>query len=459
MAIWLAPWAGLLAGLAAALMVVYTASAGYGGLRELDRWLEPAGVALGAAAATTMVAFHADGVELGTALLCGVMTGGELTFVWHFLPWLVRDADASAPTSVGSQRAVRGAHPAAVRAALGLVLMLALLMLGLGAVWSRGERQVPAPSLWIVGLAVLTLAVMFVERLAFFERSAREGNLVLPRGSYATWLAAALLTLALAGVLAVAAPWRPSAAQEAARRVGSATVEVAAAAAEASGALQRTAGRAADAMAGLVAAMKAAPLALIALLLLLLLVLIALVVVWAFRRSRAAQWLLAAAAWLIGLLARAWARVRALAAALSAPAEEAGRREPGEEDSDPLQDPFADAELTAGLTDRELILRAYHALLGLAEMLGHGRRQGQTPFEYAQALTHATPAADDPVTALTWAYAGVMYGGGDVGLPPPEQVHRSWADARAALTARYSEEDLDLRRRAYVAARAAERRR
>jgi hypothetical protein len=91
--------------------------------------------------------------------------------------------------------------------------------------------------------------------------------------------------------------------------------------------------------------------------------------------------------------------------------------------------------------------------LSFAEMMGHGRRVGTTPFEYAHQLQRAAPKASDSVASLTWAYAGAMYGGEHFSPPQASAVRESWQEISAALTADVSAEDVALRRRAYLAAR------
>ena len=122
--------------------------------------------------------------------------------------------------------------------------------------------------------------------------------------------------------------------------------------------------------------------------------------------------------------------------------------------SDPLFDVFEDAEALSRLSAREIAIHTYHLMLNFAEMLGHGRRSGQTPFEYGRRLMQAVPVAEHAVMALTWGYANAMYGGEGVSLPPASAVRESWQRVSEALTAEVSEEDLELRRRAYLAARA-----
>jgi hypothetical protein len=461
--IWVAPRAGLLAGLLTGLLVAYTASLGYSARKELERPFTPTLLALAAGAAAAALALYADRVPARTAVFCALITVGEMMFAWNFLPWLVRDADAGEPKSemrksrFESRGEGESRSPSAVRPALGLVVMLALLALGLGSAWSKGEARVPGPTVWVVALGLLCLAFMFVERMAFFERAAREGNLVMAPGSYRSWLSLALCVLALSAALAAALPLRPAKRERATSRLGSAPAPTAAqlAADRLAGAASAVSAGARGAAAGLGLAPRAA----LSLLLLLLLLLLAVLLLWAARhggRSRLLQRLLRAAQALLALAARAWYRCRqALARWLRGrrPAP-AGGAQP--EAADPLSEIFAEPDALAGLAAREIAIRAYHLLLNFADMLGHGRGHGQTPFEYARALEAVAPAAAESVLALTWAYSGAMYGGQWSEPADASLLRESWERVRAALVGEMAEEELALRRRAYLAARRVE---
>ncbi len=455
--IWTAPRAGLAGGLAVGLFLLFAASLGYAERSELNRWFWPAGSGLAVASMVAVLAFASDGTTLGTALFCGFTVACEIIFIWHFLPWIVRDADVPSGHT-GLQFVPRGARsPVRVRAALGLVLLLAFLLFGLGAVWSRGEKGVPAPTAWLIALALVSFTLMFVERMSFFEHSARHGNLVMAAGCYRTWIGNGLALLVLAAILAAALPWRPSPKRNDTARVGSATVETPALPAPRTSGLREALDQAAAAVKQVATAALAAPRAIFALWLLLLLLLLALVLVWGFRRSRAAKRLVWLLRWMLSAAARVWRRfIAALAHFLpapdSAPVEKpaAGREEP----ADPLFDFFEDTEALAALSPREVVIRTYHLLLNFAEMLGHGRRLGQTPFEYAEQLQQEVPAAAESLLALTWAYAGAMYGGDRAVLPEPSAVRRAWDRVSAALTTGASPEHILLRRRAYLATRA-----
>jgi hypothetical protein len=92
-------------------------------------------------------------------------------------------------------------------------------------------------------------------------------------------------------------------------------------------------------------------------------------------------------------------------------------------------------------------------LLNFAEIVGHGRSQNQTPFEYAAVLAQAVPDASESVRALTWAYSGAMYGGDQAAVPDLGSVRDSWERVTSALARGLSAEDLTLRHRAWLAAR------
>jgi hypothetical protein len=123
---------------------------------------------------------------------------------------------------------------------------------------------------------------------------------------------------------------------------------------------------------------------------------------------------------------------------------------------DPLFDIFTDPQSLSRLSAREITIRTYHLLLSFAEMLGHGRPPGQTPFEYAHRLAAVAPVAQSAIAAITWGYAGAMYGAEDAELPPASTVRDLWQRISLALTADMSQEDLSLRRQTYLAAVALE---
>jgi len=456
----IAPRAGLLSGLIAGAFLLLAASRGYAGRKEMEAWSWPVFSALAAGVAASALAFGADGASAAAAFVCGLAVAAEIVFIWHFIPWLVHDAEAAeAPPAVSFQLLpLRARSQAPFRAALGLVVFLGLLVLGLGAYWARGEKQVPNPTGWLIALAFLSLALMFVERMSFIARSARDGNLVMPRGCYRKWITAGLLLLAVAAALAAAAPWKPRS-EVAGGKTGSASVEAPAPTPLSATGLRETAAAALGALRASIAAVH--PLVL-ALWLLVLILLIAFVLLWGFRRSGAARWLLLLMGWGLSLAARAWRRLLTLLRRLLSslgPRPAAGTRILREEPADPFFDPFEHPEMLAALSPREVVIRTYHLLLNFADMLGKGRSTGQTPFEYAHFLQQAAPQAAESLKALTWAYAGAMYGGSRAILPEPSAVHQAWQHISKALTAETSPEDLALRRRTYLATRLLEGRR
>jgi hypothetical protein len=179
-----------------------------------------------------------------------------------------------------------------------------------------------------------------------------------------------------------------------------------------------------------------------------------LILLWGFRKSRAARWLVRTASRMLAAVLFIWkwlcARFTRKTRA-SAPA-------PPSQPEDPLLDIFEEPESLVGLPARDIMIRAYHMLLNFAEMLGQGRRTGQTPFEYARLLRQAAPAASEPVLAMTWGYANAMYGGEGADLPHPADVQAAWQRVKTSLTTGISEEELLLRKRAYLAARKMEER-
>jgi hypothetical protein len=317
----------------------------------------------------------------------------------------------------------------------------------LGAAWSRGEAKVPSPTVWIILIGALVLLLMMIERLASFERASREGNLLLAPGAYRAHIGAAVAALALLGIIATALPLRVMKAEREAGRLGNVQTEALGSGAGSTGA--SAAAVAGAAMQSLAEALATRPRYFLPLLLFLLLLLLMLILLWGFRKSRAARWLVRMAARVLAGLLFVWQRLKALFVRPARPSVAAAPAQP----EDPLLDLFEQPESLAGLTARDIVIRAYHLLLNFAEMLGQGRRTGQTPFEYAHVLRQAAPAASEPVLALTWGYANAMYGGEPVELPDPPTTQEAWLRAKAALTAGLSEEDLALRRRAYLTAR------
>jgi len=452
--IWMAPRAGVVAGIVAGIFIAYTASLGYAQRRELNQWVLPSMLSIFGGMVASLVSFGADGTSANMAALIGFVTAAETAFIWHFLPWLVRDAnDPEASTSTTFHRLSRPLRPVPpIRAALPLAIFLALLVFGLGAMWARGESRVPSPAVWLIAVCLLATIFMFLERLVLLERSAREGNLLMAIGSYRKLLGAAFITLVVLSALAALVPLRHARKAAETARLGTRAADTPFSPLQDS--LENATARAASGLRNLAAGFRGMPKAAFPVLLLLLLLLLALVLVWGFRKSRAAEWILRQTSFLIGLAARAWRRLWSLVLRLLGRGETgAGAPAPTPQPADELVDPFEDPASLAGLTARDIIVQTYHFMLNFAEMLGHGRRRGQTPFEYAQLLGRAAPEARESVLVLTWAYSGAMYGGEIAKLPDPSSIRDSWERISSAMTAGMTPDELSLKRRSWLAAR------
>ncbi len=84
---------------------------------------------------------------------------------------------------------------------------------------------------------------------------------------------------------------------------------------------------------------------------------------------------------------------------------------------------------------RRVIRALYQALLMAAKERGLPRLRGQTPVEYAQALSAAVPDSGEPLSVITQGYIQARYD-----LEPPsaeraEEVRRAWERLRATLEA------------------------
>lgn len=449
--LWFAPRAGLVSALAAGAFLVVTAGFGHARRRGWSSLGRLVMVAFGAAGAAGALAFVADRVDLVSAALCGVAAGAEIVFIGRFLPWIAADAEMGDGASGESvQLMPRGRRAAHARGGLAFALMLAFLTLGLGAAWSRGERWAPDPTAWAVAVVLLALGLMFVERVSSLSRSSLSGNLRMPRESYRRWIAAAVIAVALCAAVAAIAPLRSARERQAQTRTGSAT----AAGEAAQPAPSRAQDLAARASAGLRAVAlwaQGAPRGVLALWLLFLLLLLLAVMIWGFRRSRPTRLLLRLLARLVAAWERAMAALRRWLT--PPPTARAPARAAPLGDENPFFDVFEHPDVIGRLSPREAIIRTYHLVLNTAEMLGHGRARGQTPFEYAHTIRETAPRATEPMMVLTWAYANAMYGGPAATLPDLSLIRRSWHQVEESLAAGVSPEDLDLRRRAYLAAR------
>jgi len=445
----LAPWAGLVGGAGAGTFLIARAGLGYAGRRDLDAWPRAVVIAVVLSTASGITAVLVDSGIPAVAVISMVAVLAEIMFAWYFLPAIARDAEAPEPSARRHFQLLpwTGRGSSLTRPSLGLALLLGFLMLGAGAIWQRAEQWAPNPAPWFASVAVLSVALMLVERLSFFERSSREGNLVMPAGSFSQWIAAALVVLLLAGGIALIGPRRTTEQVERARLAGSVGVPRAVVA------MRQQEGRRGSPPPSSPAGGHSRNRLVISLLLLLALLAL-LILMWFFSRSRAARWLLAVVTTALARLMSAWRRLIArLRKWLRPNAKESVPQIAESESSDPLLDPFENPELLRTLSTRELLIYTYHLFLNFAEMLGHGRLAGQTPFEYARLVEAEKPQARDGVRALTWGYAGAMYGEAGAALPNPNAVRLAWQQIADALKGDMLPDDLDLRRRAYLAAR------
>jgi len=452
----LAPWAGLAGGLMVIVSAAAAAWLGYARRGRPARGARAASLVVAAAAAVGVVTVAVDRRDALTALVIGSLVAVEILFCWHFVPALAREAQASETARRPSLRLLGRLRPSPGPQAgvtLWVALLIGFLTLGAGGVWARGVSWAPHPAGWLVALLLCALGLMFTERVGLLERSAREGNLLMPSGAFWRWVSAGLAVVLLAGLLALAMPWRPAPAGPGTSWPGN-VARLSPSASEEPG-LSPPPGGVAPSISEALAAMGAVRRRTLGLLLLLLLLVAALIVMWGFSRTRFVQWLLGAVAALLARLMRAWQRLRAwLGRWFARPAEQTALAPTQvQEGPDPLFDIFEHPEILGRLSPREVLIRAYHLLLSFAEMMGHGRRPGETPFEYLRTLDAAAPQAREAVRVLTWGYSGAMYAAAGANLPQPTAVHHAWEQLMQALKGGMSPEDLDLRRRAYLAAR------
>jgi hypothetical protein len=430
---------------------------------EVSAGHHPALPALLGSAAVIFVAVVADRAGFWTALLCGLITGADTLLLWLFLPWVAADAQASqlspAAADPFSRQAPRALLP---RGGLGFLLLLGLLLLGLGGVWAWGEQRVPGPLPWLFALMISSLLVQLRERLVFLARSARDGNLVLADRAHQTWVAVACALIAVAAAMAALLPWRPSPPHPSQTPPGSAVVRLLPAFESMRAGASQLGSKAIASAERSAAALGAVPRHVLLLWLLLLLLFVALLLAWVLHRTRAGRWVLAAAAWMVDRLLRVWRRLCWAARRLLQRRRRGLGTQPlpggvaQEPNPDPLFDIFTDPQALSRLSAREIVVRTYHLLLNFAEMLGHGRPPGQTPFEYAHRLSAIAPVAQGAIAAITWGYANAMYGAEDAGLPAATTVREVWQRISRALTASLTPEELSLRRQRYLAAVALE---
>lgn len=445
------PATGLIATILVTLFVLTFALTTRDGRTEAKIW-QGALLAVAAGSVVGSLARSYEGADPVSATFAGLAAGGQLALFCIFYTWITAELAGvemeAGDISPTPRRAVKSS-----RAALGLLLFLSFLLYGLGAAWSRGEARAPNPALWMAVQLVLTLGVMVLERLGFFERSAREGNLAFTASAHRTWIAGAVVVALVASALAVMGPRRePTPKGES--RPGNISTE-GAGGESGSFPMEQQLRDAGAAVSVAAAGMRSAPRSVAVLWLLLLLLLVALIVVWGFQRSRAARWLLWAVSAVLTWVMRQWQRLRAALARLRRVhlLDKQERTEEAPWVRDPLVDIFEHPELLETLSAREVLIRTYHLLLNYGEMLGLGRGREQTPLEYSRSLG-LEGSAGEALGELTWGYAGAMYGGAGTSLPEREAVRSAWGQVAAALRGRYPAEEVARRRAAYAAARA-----
>jgi hypothetical protein len=421
------------------------------GYRQRLSVLPMAGVLLAAGAITATVAPFANGLDAWAGALVGLAVMAQLGLVWLFFPWVACDlAGRECEPSPGLQLIPQHAVTLFTRTSLAFLLLVSLIGMGMGAVWCRGETRVPHPGGWALALALLTLGAMLLERLGSFERSAREGNLSLAPRAHLRWAAIALGLLLVVGVMAALGPSHAADPGSTSRTGTARTLEPASPPPPSP--LQSQLSQAAQAMSQMSQMMREMPPPALPLLLLLLLLLLAAVLLWVFHRSRAARWLLWALAWLMARLAAAWRRLTGFlrkAAAVSAKDGATILPEPVWA-RDPLYDIFEHPDVLALLSPRQVLIRTYHLLLNVADMVGRGRRRAQTPLEYQTALGFEDAAAREALRQLTWAYVGAMYAGSEAQAPAPDSVRAAWVLVSEALRSPYAPEELARREEAYL---------
>ena len=442
-----APLPGALAAVGIALFLAVVAASAQGYRRRVSGW-EAAMALAGAGAAVGGVSYTVGGVGQAGAAFVSIVTALQMASVWIFLPWLTCDL-AGTEYEPRASAAPKHRAPASPRSSLSFVIFTSFVLFGLGALWSRGELWAPSPTPWLGALTLLALGAMLLERLSFFTRSAREGNLSLPHRALQRWVSAALLTFLLAGLFSGLGPFRP-ANPAATERTGRAVAEQPFSPPPSISQPEQQLAAAAAAAADLASSLRNLPPSALPLLLLVLLLLLAVVLVWLFQRSRAATWLLWAVGWLISRAIAAWHRLLAIFQRSLAPAKLPVLEAPPPPAwvKDPLFDVFEHPDVLAGLTPREIVIRTYHLLLSFGEMLGRGRRHSETPLEYADSLRADAGPEQAALRELTWGYVGVMYG--DAPAPAPNTVRDAWGRLAATLTAHLPAEELALRRGAYL---------
>ncbi len=101
---------------------------------------------------------------------------------------------------------------------------------------------------------------------------------------------------------------------------------------------------------------------------------------------------------------------------------------------DPFADIFGNRELAESLTPAQVVRHVYAAFQAFGEIIGYGRRDQQTPYEYARALPAyigGMPRHDaDDITGL---YVQAAYSPEEVGEEQVGQVRRIWDRMQAPI--------------------------
>ncbi len=202
---------GMLATVLVMLFVLTFAVSTRDGRTEAKIW-QGALMAVAAGFVVGSVAHSFEGVDLASSFLAGMGAAVPLGFFYLFYTWITAEL-AGVQIETGDLTGPPRHLHAPSQAALGFLWFLSLLLYGLGAAWSHGDSRTPDPTWWVVVQLLLTLGLMLLERLGFFERSAQEGNLSLAYRAHRTWVAGALLLLLVAITVAGLGPRRSAPSQ------------------------------------------------------------------------------------------------------------------------------------------------------------------------------------------------------------------------------------------------------
>ncbi len=137
----------------------------------------------------------------------------------------------------------------------------------------------------------------------------------------------------------------------------------------------------------------------------------------------------------MGLLARAWRKVRAWLGGLGQQLEdlrEARRRarQPAPPRSDRTVRPFINLRK---LSPRQQVQFFYLAMLRRGGEKGYARRSTQTPYEYAGTLKSQLPDVEEAVTAMTDEFVEARYSRHEITLDHVGLVRRYWEHIKRAL--------------------------